>query len=117
VLFLAGAGGAWILPDLCMSSKLLCTLAAPGVTCSGSRALSFPGPADVPGCGAWIGEHQGVHGGGGNAHRRAAFLGARPWWGQRLSRLANVLLRAVLEPGQIGQSPVPLDRGARGPQR
>jgi hypothetical protein len=69
------------------------------------RRLSRPG----------IGEHQGVLGGGGNAHRRAAFLGGpRPVRSKCLPGLAQLFLPAGLEPVQIGQFLVPANRGARG---
>ena len=59
------------------------------VTSSRSRALSFPRPGGARALlRAGGGEHQGVLGGGGQAHRRAAFLGrARPAGSERLPGL------------------------------
>jgi hypothetical protein len=63
-------------------------------------------------------EHQGVLGGGGYAHRRAAVLGVpRPAGSQRLPGIAQLFLPAELEPGRIGESLAPVDCDTGGPQR
>ena len=60
---------------------------------------------------AGVGEHQGVLGGGGQAHRRAAVLGRpRPAGSQRQPGLAQLVLPAGHVPGQIGG---PLRRSTR----
>ena len=66
------------------------------VTSSRSRALSLPGPV-AAGCGgAEVGQHQGVLGRGGHAHRRAALLGrAGPDGTERLPGLAQRSLPAA----------------------
>ncbi len=66
------------------------------VTSSRSRALSFPGPGAAGLRRAGGGEHQGVLGRGGQAHRRAAFLGRpRPGGSERLPGLAQRFLPAA----------------------
>ena len=105
---------------LMYSSAAICALVRPWatrVTSSRSRALSVPGPGRRSRR-AGVGEHQGVLGGGGQAHRRAAVLGGpRPAGPQHLPGLAQLFLPAGLEPGQIGGFLALVGRGARGPQR
>ena len=103
------------------SSAAICALVRPWatrMTSSRSRALSCPGPGCRRLRRSRVGEHQGVLGRGGQAHRRAAVLGRpRPAGSQRLPGLAQLFLPAGLEPGRIGAALALVDRGARGPQR
>ena len=88
-------------------------------TSSRSRALSRAEPG-AAGCGGTgIGEHEGVLGGGGDAHRRAAVLGRlRPAGPERLPGLAHLFIPAGHEPGRKGGLRCALvDCNACGPQR
>ena len=87
------------------------------VTSSRSRALSCPRPgAAGAGCGRRGGEHQGVLGRGGQAHRRAAFLGrAGPAGSERLPGLrAAVPPGGAIQGGSVNPS-CRVERGVRGP--
>ncbi len=72
------------------------------VTSSRSRALSLPRPGRRGRLRAGVGEQQGVLGGGGQAHRRAAFLGCpRPVGSQRLAGRAQRFLPAPRVSGPV----------------
>jgi len=88
------------------------------VTSSCSRALSRAWPT-VPGCG-WPGpgEHQGVLGRGGQAHRRAAFPGGTgPGRPERAPDPAQRLVPAAGVHRQVRDLLLPPERGQRGPRR
>ena len=89
------------------------------VTSSRSRALSFPGSWRACGCvRVRGGEHQGVLGRGGQAHRRAAFFGrARPAGPSACRGLAQGFSRRRASAGALAHPLAADERGERGPHR